>query len=236
MSNKDSIEIYRVRLDRSESEWPAFSSLLNPAERERAAKFLAESKRREFTITRATLRILLSHALQEEPAHIRISHEAQGKPRIEDPQQHSRIRFSVSHSHDLALIAIARDRDIGVDVEKIRPEVEIDQLAERFFSGVESAALRQYSDTDRLRAFFMVWTRKEAIVKAQGGGIALGLKQFDVSVDPDATPLVTATRWKQTGIPEWTLFNLEAGPDYAASLAVSGRDTAEIRLLEGPVP
>ena len=136
MSNREIIEVYRIRLDRAEPDWSAFSTLLNPPERERAAKFLGAEKRREFTITRASLRLLLSRALLEEPSQISISHEAQGKPRIENNEQHARVRFSVSHSHDLALIAIAKGRDIGVDVEKIRSEVEFDQLAARFFPGL----------------------------------------------------------------------------------------------------
>lgn len=235
MNNPDSIEVYRIRLDRSESELAIFHDMLNPPERERAAKFLAANKRREFTITRASLRLLLSRSLQEEPSQISITHEAQGKPRVENDKQHARVRFSVSHSHDLALIAIAQARDIGVDVEKMRGEVEFDQLAARFFSEAEYAALKKYSDETRLRAFFMTWTRKEAIVKAQGGGIALGLKQFDVSVDPDTPPAVIATRWQQPGIPDWTLYTLDVGPGYVASLATSG-GTADIRLLEAPVP
>lgn len=224
----DCIDVYRLRLDLPETEWARYSTILTDTERNRAAAFLSDSKRREFTITRATLRTILARTLDEQPSRINIVHQVQGKPCLAGNDS---VCFSVSHSYDCAVIAVGRDRDIGIDVEKIRDDIEHEQLAKRFFSQAEYGALQHCSESNRLRAFFAVWTRKEAVVKAQGAGIALGLKQFDVSIDPDTAPSVIATRWQQSGIPAWTLFNLDVGPDYAACIAVSGGKT-RINLRE----
>lgn len=227
----DCIDVYRIRLDLPEAEWTGFTAQLTAPERARADRFLSDRKRREFTITRTALRSILSQALDEPPSRINIVHQPQGKPCLDDNEYGRDVRFSVSHSHDLALVAITRQRDIGIDVEKIRDDMEHETLARRFFSESEYAALQYYNGPERLRAFFAVWTRKEAVVKAQGGGIALGLKQFDVSADPDAAPRVLATRWRQSGLPEWTLIDIDAGPGYAACLAISG-DRVPINIRE----
>lgn len=218
------IDVYRIRLDLPEARWSGLAAQLTEAERARADRFLSGNKRREFTITRTALRRILSQAIDEPPSRINIIHQSHGKPCL-DSLEHD-VRFSVSHSHDLALVAVTRGRDVGVDVEKIRDDIEHGTLARRFFSESEYRALQQYSGLERLHAFFAVWTRKEAVVKAQGGGIALGLKQFDVSVEPHAAPRVLATRWQQSGIPEWALIDIDPGPGYAACLAVSGGSVA----------
>lgn len=221
-SRRDSVDIYRIRLDIPETRWAELTAQLTEPERARADRFLPANKRREFTITRAALRRILSQTLNEQACRISIIHQQQGKPCLDGSKHGHEIRFSVSHSHDVALVAVARNRDIGIDVEKIRDDIEHETLAQRFFSESEFTALRHYDGCERLRAFFAVWTRKEAVVKAQGGGIALGLKQFDVSVDPDTAPRVLASRWQQPGIPEWALADIDAGPGYAACLAVNG--------------
>ncbi len=218
----DHVDIYRIRLDLAETEIAVYAQWLSPDERARADKFLSAAKAREFTITRAYLKKILAQTLAEDPAHITIAHADQGKPYLVCNGRHTRIRFSVSHSHGLALIAITLDRDIGIDVEQVRADVDHDALARRFFSSAEYEALQVCAETTRLQAFFTTWTRKEAIVKATGKGIALGLQQFDVSVVPGLAPRVLATRWELAGMPDWTLIDIQTDKDYVASLAVSG--------------
>jgi len=214
------VHIYRVRLDLPETEVFAYSKWLSEAEQERAAKFLSAHKTREFMITRGTLKMKLAEMLGEDITQVRISHEKDGRPCL-DNNKHG-IRFSVSHSFDRAMIAMTRGRAIGIDLEKIRTDIDHAGLSRRFFSPAEHSALQLCDEATRIRAFFAVWTRKEAIVKAHGKGIALGLSQFDVSVDPDQPPRLLATRWQLTDMPDWTLQTLNATAGYAASLAVSG--------------
>lgn len=218
----DHVDIYRIRLDLTQAEIAAYTELLSEDELARAGKFLSAAKASEFTITRAALKKILAQTLDEDPAHITIAHADQGKPYLVCNARHARIRFSVSHSHDLALIAITLDRDTGIDVEKVRADIDHENLSRRFFSPAEYEALQRCSEQTRLRAFYSVWTRKEALVKATGKGIALGLKQFDVSVEPGPGPRVLATRGELAGMPDWTLINIQTDKDYIASLAVSG--------------
>jgi len=214
------VQIFQIRLDQTEAEVFAYRQWLSLAEQERAAKFLSANKTREFTITRGTLKMILAEILDEDISQVSITHEKNGRPCLASNKYDT--RFSVSHSCDRAMIAVTRGREIGIDLEKIRADIDHDKLSRRYFSPAEYAALQLCDESTRLRAFFAVWTRKEAIVKAHGKGIALGLNQFDVSVDPDQPPRLLTTRWQYTDMPDWTLLNLDAAPEYFASMAVSG--------------
>lgn len=211
--------IFRIRLDLPEAEVYAYRQYLSEAELERATKFLSAHKMREFIITRGTLKKILAEMLDEDIAKVSITHEKDGRPcLVNNPHN---IHFSVSHSGERAMIAVTRGRQIGLDLEEIRTDIDHDGLSRRFFSPAEYEGLQQCHEAVRLRAFYAVWTRKEAIVKAHGKGIALGLKQFDVSVDPELQPRVLAARWTQVDMPVWGLMNLESDTNYFASLAYS---------------
>lgn len=225
------VHIFRIRLDRPEAEVFAYRKWLSDSEQERAAKFISAHKTREFTITRATLKMILAEMLHEDIKNVRISHEKDGRPCLVN-NEHG-VRFSVSHSCDWAMIAVTRGREIGIDLEKLRTDIDYDGLSRRFFSPAEYEALQQCNESLRLRAFFAVWTRKEAIVKAHGKGISLGLKNFDVTIEPDQPPRVLATRWQQVDMPDWILLNVNSAPDYIASLAASG---GEITISYREIP
>ncbi len=220
------VDIYRIPLDLSEDDIQAYQQYLSIEEKQRAAKFLSASKTREFTITRSSLRQILAQTLDCDLSLITIANHPDGKPYLQFQPGPARVCFSVSHSSDLAMIAVTLDRDIGIDVEKLRTDIDYQTLARRFFSTAEYEAIQDCSEQTQLQAFFATWTRKEAIVKAHGKGIALGLKQFDVSVDPHRPPRILATRWEQDDIPTWTLLNIDSAPGYFASLATSGGDIA----------
>ena len=221
-----SVDIYRIPLERTEAEIQDCQQYLSDEERQRAAKFLSASKVREFTITRSTLRQILAQTLDCDLSHITITNHPDGKPYLQFQPGPARVRFSVSHSQDLAMIAVTLDHDIGIDVEKVRTDIDYQTLARRFFSTAEYEALQDCSEQIQLEAFFATWTRKEAIVKAHGKGIALGLKQFDVTVDPHRPPRLLETRWEEDDVPEWTLLNIDSAPGYFASLAASSGDIA----------
>lgn len=217
------VDLYSIRLDLPQTDITDCLQWLSEAERARASKLLSSAKSREFIVTRANLKRILTQALGESADNITIANEPGGKPYLDCGNRHPRVRFSVSHSHDLALIALTLDHAIGVDVERIRAEVDHASLSRRFFSPAEFEALQQCDRALRLRAFFATWTRKEALVKAHGKGIALGLQQFDVSVDPDKPPHVLATRWDSADTVDWQLHNIETDNNYMASLATGSQ-------------
>lgn len=134
------------------------------------------------------------------------------------------LRFNLTHSHGLALFALSQGRELGVDVERIRPEMAGEQIARRFFSASEVTALLALAPGLREEAFFHCWTRKEAYLKATGRGLTLALDSFDVSVVPDAPAALLATRHDLSEATRWSLQTLRLAPSYVGTLAVEGHD------------
>jgi 4'-phosphopantetheinyl transferase len=193
--------------------------LLSNDERERAARYHFDQHRNEFVLTRGTLRTLLGSYLEKPPANLAFSYSAQGKPYLAG--EPSNLRFNVSHTEGLAALAFARKSEIGVDVEKMRPELEAHKLAERFFSESERRFLSHLSGPELHEAFFRCWARKEAYIKAKGGGLSIPLDEFDVSIAQDEPVSLLGTRPDPSEADRWTLHNLPVKSGYAAALAVS---------------
>lgn len=218
----DTVDVWRLRLDIAEAEMTSYFSLLPHDEQQRAQRFTFPAKRREFIVTRGELRRIVGQILDVDPKQITFAYTDKDKPYLTSKYQNHAITFNISHSHDMALIAITLDLDIGVDIEKIREEVKFEKLAQHYFSQNEYEALQKLPKQQLPRAFYACWTRKEAFVKALGKGIAFGLAQFSVSVDPlDATPSLI-THWDKNVMANWSLVNIDVEQDYQAALAVAG--------------
>lgn len=194
--------------------------ILSPDERERADRFHFEADRRRCVIRRGYLRLLLSGILDLPANGLQFEYDEFGKPRLISMQ--GRLQFSLSYSGELILIAIAMGRAVGIDVERIRTDLDLDGIAARFFSANECKILASLAGPGRYEAFFTCWTRKEAYLKAMGVGLSLPLDQFDVSFLPDEEPRLLATRPDPTEALRWTLRTLEPGQHYMAALAVAG--------------
>lgn len=196
--------------------------ILSPDERDRADLFHFEVDRRRSIIGRGCLRLLLSRTLGSPPETLEIKYDDFGKPCLSG--EHSALQFNVSHSGDLILIAIARNRAVGVDVEKIRTDLELDEIAARFFSANECRVLASLAGPARYLAFFTCWTRKEAYVKATGIGLSVPLDQFDVSFLPHEEPKLLETRNDLAEAKRWRLVALDTGSDHVAAVAAEGAD------------
>ncbi len=214
----DVVHVWMRPLDVRASVEQACYEVLSPDERERAARFRVGRPRRNFILTRGTLRCLAATYVRVEPQQLSFRYSEHGKPTLDGP---SEIRFNVSHTDGLALLAFVRARDIGVDVEKIEAARDAKKLAERFFSLRERSLLENLSGEELHAAFFRCWTRKEAYVKALGEGLSLPLDQFDVSVAPDELHALLATRPDSVEASRWRLRDLRTIPGYAAALAVA---------------
>ena len=213
----DEIHVWCVELDAA-GEVAALAACLSAEERERASGLLSGTHQRRFVVARAMLRQLLGRYLDQDPSAVTFSHGAHGKPFL----QKSELHFNVSHSHELALYAITHDREVGVDVEWMRPQVAHEQIAARFFSLEEQEALAQVPDEARRAAFYNIWTRKEAYVKARGDGIAAGLGTFAVSLGAEAE-LLRSDEGRDE-VERWKLMALEPGDGYVAALCGAGAD------------
>jgi len=197
---------------------------LTPDERTRSARFRFERDQQRFIVARGVLRDLVGRYLQTQPSHIRFVYNAFGKPDL-SPEFGNRLKFNLSHSAGLALIAIATDSSVGVDVEYIRAQSDYADIARRFFSAAEVDYLMALPSHLYAEAFFSCWVKKEAYLKACGEGLATPLNSFSVPLTTDAahTPvdlyvappdIVPAKRW--------SLYTLRPAPGYAGALAIEG--------------
>jgi len=136
------------------------------------------------------------------------------------------LQCNVSHSHELALLAFSYRRELGVDVEYMRTNIEYEDLARHSFSPNEQAVLLALPPEVRQQAFFNCWTRKEAYIKARGMGLSLDLAIFDVSLVPGEPIALLASREDQREVARWRFYELDPGPGYAGALAVEGQEWA----------
>ncbi len=228
------VHVWRASLDVPAARVQSLKRTLAGEELRRAKRYHFQKDRDRFVVGRGLLRAILSEYLRTEAGQLRFRYNAHGKPELLDSHG---LRFNVSHSDGLALYAISRDREIGIDLERIRPELAGQEIAERFFSPREVVSLRALPEGMRADAFFACWTRKEAYLKAKGRGIVLGLDQFDVSL----TPGEPAALLRVIGHPEeaarWSLQELRPATGYIAAVAVEGHGW-ELRCwqwMEAPV-
>lgn len=216
---QDRIDVWRVGLDSGESEGKAFGDVLAPEEVARAKRFHFARDRERFVKCRLALRNIIGRYLQVQPAEIRFRYDKNGKPEIADAQNSSGLRFNVSHSSGLAVIAVSSGRAVGVDIERIDRKIDCLEIARRFFSKRECQALLAISASERQRAFFACWTRKESFLKATGEGISYCLAEFSVSVAPDVPPMIEEALADPKAVLRWSLANLRPGDGYLGTLA-----------------
>jgi len=212
------LHIWRIPLlDHDEQSMARSRSLLNAEEMIRANRLIAENPRRCFIKARAALRSILSRYLNVTAADLVFSYGPQGKPVL----PHHNISFNLSHSSDLALLAIARRGEIGVDVEVIDPARATGDIAARFFSPAEQEQLQTYSGDERIRAFFRCWSRKESVIKALGEGLLCPLHSFDVDLAEHEARLL-AFRRDDIDITSWNMISIKADEQYAAAVTITG--------------
>ena len=217
----DEVHVWQTNLDIPPSDFPQLRQVLSPDERARADRFHFEVDRKRSIIGRGYLRLLLGQILDLPANDLQFEYDEFGKPGLILGQGRP-LDFNVSHSGELILIAITAGRAVGVDVERIRTDLDPVSIAMRFFSASEREILASLPRPARYRAFFACWTRKEAYLKAKGVGLSLPLDQFDVSFLPDEEPQLLATRPDPAEARNWRLLALDLPSDYAGALAVAG--------------
>lgn len=181
----DQVHVWRIRLDGVENRDEDLTAVLSAEERERALRFHFDQHRSRFIRTHGILRIILSKYTGVEVEKLTFGAGSHGKPFLE-ADQNREIRFNLSHSGDLMILGIAKDRELGVDVELINEKVEWQQIAVNYFNAYEMEKISCLPDwAEQLRAFYRVWTMKEAYLKARGDGLAGGLDKAVVNLEPD---------------------------------------------------
>jgi len=218
----DEIHVWRATLDQTSSRIQRFLHDLAADEQARAERFHFERDREHFIVARGMLRTILGCYLNREPASLSFCYSSHGKPSLAGESDGDAIRFNVSHSHGVALYAVTRGREVGIDLERIRFDLAVAEIAERFFSRREVAILRTLATDAQRQAFFRYWTRKEAYIKARGEGLSLPLDQFDLSLAPGEPNAGLDTQRDPTEASRWSVQDLSPGPGYVAALAAEG--------------
>ena len=221
------VHVWRVALDRAPSDVAPFWEVLAPDERRRAERFHFERDGARFAVARAALRMVLGRYLGVDPVEVAFDYGRRGKPRLVGASPP--VRFNVSHSDGLALLAFARGRELGVDVERARDLADLEEIAERFFSTREASTLGALPPAERRAAFFRCWTRKEAWIKATGEGLAQPLDAFEVSLTAGEAPRLERVVGQPGEAERWWFADLAPARGYAGALAVRGRPSGLAR-------
>ena len=201
-----------------------FYHYLSSDEKQRAEKLKVELKKKQFILTRAFLRKILSNCVDKPIEEFIFEYGKQGKPYIKDKINNKAIEFNISHSELHILIAITLENNIGVDIEKVNKNIDFEGLSKRFFSKKESEYLNSLESDKKLDAFYNIWTRKEAFIKATGKGIAYGLDKFSVSTNKGLQSKVETEHKKITN-EDWYCFELMDVENYKTALSTNNTGT-----------
>jgi 4'-phosphopantetheinyl transferase len=215
----DEAHIWRADLKFNECFQTSFLKLLSPDEKRRAQKFRFTKDSRNFIIARGILRSLIGKYLKIKPSEISFRYSEFGKPGIAD--NHS-LQFNISHSKNIALFAFIKKLNVGVDVEFVNPDIEVKDIAEKFFSPNEVLNLFALPEKQHTLGFFNCWTRKEAFIKAVGEGLSFPLNKFEVSLEPDKPAKLLATDWEPKAVSKWSIFSMSPATNFVGGLAIEG--------------
>ena len=214
---EDEVHVWRADLECEARMLRRLEATLSTDERARANRFLFERDRNHFIATRGILRELLGRYVNSAPERLEFDYASQGKPSLRTELPRTAVRFNVSHSHGMALLAFSVGRQVGVDLELVR-KFGGQEIAERFFSPQEVMELSCLPQSLQDEGFFLCWTRKEAYVKARGEGLNIPLKSFHVTLTPGKQECLHATDDSN-----WTLRSLRPDPHYVGALVGEGR-------------
>jgi 4'-phosphopantetheinyl transferase len=219
------VDVWRISLVQEDDRLETFRRTLDAGELERAGRFHFEKHRRHFIVARGFLRSVVARYLGSQPETLRFEYGVYGKPALGN--EHT-LRFNLSHSNEVALLAVTLDAELGVDVEHVRADFASEDIARRYFSRAEVEVFNALPQEDRVAAFFRCWTRKEAYIKAVGKGFSQALDAFDVTLAPGVQPALL--RAEDDDASRWLLIDIEVGEGYAGALIVE-RPVAEVRFF-----
>lgn len=220
------LHVWRATLAPDAETLAGLEATLDRDERARAQRFLVEHGQRRFAAARGFLRDVLARYTGRTPAALRFAYGARGKPTIEGGPH-----FNLSHSGDVALLAVTAVAPVGVDVELVRHLPDFEPIAERFFARGERDSLRRAAPDDYADAWYRCWTRKEAYIKATGDGLHFPLDRFEVTVLAGEPPALRSLDGSASAASTWTVHHLEPGAGAVGAVALPASATL-VRLFD----
>lgn len=215
----DEVHVWRAALDRPAAD---YAMLLSSDEQARADRLRFEQLQRRFIVGRGALKVILGRYLNVAPEEVEFEYLSNGKPVLSSGLLHAALCFNLSHSDDMLLLAVTYHRSVGIDIENIHSDLDVENLANQFFSPAERAELETLPSDRRLASFFSGWTRKEAFLKARGEGMTYPLDQFSVSMDCDQPAKLLDVKGDPRELERWSFHTLAPVPGYIGTLVVEG--------------
>jgi 4'-phosphopantetheinyl transferase len=214
------VDVWVADLRRTVRQVADYAATLWPDELARAARFHFDQDRSRFIVGRGLLRAILACYVGGKPSGLAFAYGPNGKPALAQKTGQDRLFFNLSHAGDLFLLAVSRDCEVGVDLEKIRPCEEADSIAAGHFTSRENRNLRDLPASERLNAFYNLWTCKEAWLKATGDGISESLSQVEVFFSSAAPAKLVRLFGSCETLRNWSLHELAPAPGYVGALCV----------------
>ncbi len=221
--NGANVHVWASSLDKPVDRISNLERMLSPDERARATRFHFDRDRNRFIVGRGLLRTIVGSYLNADPAQLRFAYGARGKPHLTEASGPHNLNFNIAHSNDLILIALARVDAVGIDVEWIDSAIDFENIAGHFFTPHESETLLALPKGLRRLAFYNLWTRKEAYLKATGAGLA-DIDKIDVSFLPDEPVQILSVQGNPQAAERWTVLDLTPASEYKAAVVAATKD------------
>jgi 4'-phosphopantetheinyl transferase len=221
---RDEVHVWSAPLEQPAARVDELWRTLAADERARAERFVFMRDRSHFIVARGILRAVLGRYLGLAAERLAFVYGPHGKPALAETCGGDMLRFNLAHSQGLALYAVTRGREVGVDIEQVRPLPDAVAIARHFFAAQEQEALRALPPGTKQAGFYHCWTRKEAYLKALGDGLARPLDQFSVSLAPGEPARLLTVAGDAREAERWSLRALEPAPGYVGALAAPGHD------------
>lgn len=225
------VHVWRIHLDTAPTaaQWDVLSS----EERTRAQRFFRDIEGKRYVVAHGMLRHLLAGYVGGSAGELTFGSGVHGKPLLDGSSAVRNMEFNLAHSGDLALLAVARGRAVGVDVEQWNADIGHVDLADYCFSSAERGALRSLVGQSEavMKGFFAAWSRKEAYVKATGHGVSRGLEHFDVTLSPGEPARLLGDRKEPDATDRWRMYDVALGSGYSGALVVEA-PVREVLLFE----
>ena len=217
------INVWGLILDGPEDCQEQYRRSLSGEERTRADRFVSDEDRQRYVFSHGCLRLLLGRCLNVEPSAVKFQLGPTGKPVLCHATHGSDLSFNLAHAHGRALIAIAQGREVGVDLERVRPDVAVEKLSTRYFAPAEQVMIMQSAQEQRPAQFFRYWVAKEAVLKAQGVGLR-SLSQCEVLLTADGAGAEVLAPTGSLRRESWTIRFLSCGTGWEGAVAAQGKD------------
>lgn len=216
----EDVHVWLLRLEEYVAHFEWFLQRLAPDEVERVWRYHRKKDREHFAVARAMTKAILGGYLNVAAEQVRFRYNAFGKPAVDHIGAND-LRFNLSHSNGLALLAVACQREVGVDVEYQCAKVATEDIAKRFFSAAEVESIGRLPNHLHVDGFFKCWTRKEAYIKGIGTGLSFPLDKFTVSLNP-AVPALLEVAGNNKEKSRWMFWDISPNVDYSAAVVAEG--------------